>query len=95
MEILHLLALVEIPVSKTLISREFEGGNIYTKSCLPALKELGAVKENPETGELSLHSPLFRSAILLHIIPSMKKNDAVYARVNRIREQLQPKAVPE
>jgi hypothetical protein len=83
--------LVEFPVSKTLLSKEFDGGNIYTKSCLPALKESGAVRENPETGELSLHSPLFRSAILLHIIPNMKKNDEVYTRVNRIREQIKPK----
>ncbi len=91
--LLDLLALVEVSVSKTLIAKEmkdFDGSNIYTKSCLPALKESGAVKENPETGELSLHSPLFRSAILLHIIPNMKKNDSIYARVNRIREQLKP-----
>ena len=89
--LLDLLALVEFPVSKTLLSKEFDGGNIYTRSCLPALKESGAVRENPETGELSLHSPLFRSAILLHIIPNMKKNDEVYTRVNRIREQIKPK----
>lgn len=96
--LLDLLALVEAPVSKTLLAKEikdFDGSNIYTKYCLPALKELGAVKENPETGELSLHSPLFRSAILLHIIPNMKKNDDVYARVNRIRDHLKPKSGPE
>ena len=54
-------------------------------------KKSGAVRGNPETGELSLHSPLFRSAILLNIILNMKKNDEVYTRVNRIREQIKPK----
>ena len=43
-------------------------GNIYNKSFLPRLIQNGAVKEHPNTGVLSLHSELFRSAVLMHLL---------------------------
>lgn len=66
-EIMNILAWVSLPVPKSVLAKEFPS-NIYTNSCLPELKKSGAVKEDPETGDLSLHSSLFRSAILLHTI---------------------------
>ena len=68
-EILNILALMKEPVLKTDLAKEFnkKNKNIYANSCLPELKKIGAVKEDPETGQLSLHSHLFKSAISLHI----------------------------
>lgn len=68
-EVLNVLALMGESVSKTKLNQAFteKGNNIYTKSCLPELKRIGAVKENPENGALRLQSLLFRSAILLHL----------------------------
>ena len=65
-EILNVLALMPKPVSKSDLAKEFNK-NIYANSCLPELKKIGAVKEEPETGLLSLQSYLFKSAISLHI----------------------------
>lgn len=68
-EIMNSLALIGDPVSKTTLANTYNenGSNIYSKNCLPQLKQIGAVKENTETGELRLQSLLFRSAILLHL----------------------------
>ena len=65
-EILNILALMPKSVSKSDLAKEFNK-NIYTNSCLPELKKTGAVKEEPETGLLSLQSYLFKSAISLYI----------------------------
>ena len=65
-ELLNILALMPKPVSKSDLAKEFNK-NIYANSCLPELKRIGAVKEEPETGLLSLQSYLFKSAISLHI----------------------------
>ena len=65
-EILNVLAMMPEPIPKNILSKAFEK-NIYTSSCLPELKKIGAVKEAPETGLLSLQSYLFKSAIRLHI----------------------------
>lgn len=64
-EIMNILAWSSVPVPKSVLAKEFPG-NIHSKSCLPELKKSGAVKEDPATGDLSLHSSLFMSAILLH-----------------------------
>ncbi|MDE0119177.1 MAG: ATP-binding protein [Bdellovibrionales bacterium] len=68
-ELLNVLALMLKPVSKSDLAKEFnkKNKNIYANSCLPELKKIGAIKEEPETGLLSLQSYLFRSAISLHI----------------------------
>ena len=68
-ELLNILALMKKPVLKTDLSKAFNkfSKNIYAGSCLPELKKIGAIKEDPVTGLLSLHSYLFKSAISLHI----------------------------
>lgn len=68
-ELLNILALMPKPVLKSDLAKEFnkEKKNIYANSCLPELKNAGAVREDPETGLLSLQSYLFKSAISLHI----------------------------
>ena len=68
-ELLNILALMPKPVSKSDLAKEFnkKNKNIYASSCLPELKKIGATKEEPETGFLSLQSYLFKSAISLHI----------------------------
>ncbi len=68
-ELLNVLALLPRPISKTKLASEFQKKqkNIYTKTCLPELKKTGAIKEDSETGVLSLQSYLFKSAIRLHI----------------------------
>ncbi len=66
-EIMNILAMIS-SIHKSILYKEFLPSNIYSKSCLPGLKKSGAVKEDPETGNLSLHSSLFRSAILLHAL---------------------------
>ncbi|MCY4321434.1 MAG: hypothetical protein OXC37_03385 [Bdellovibrionaceae bacterium] len=40
---------------------------LLTNSCLPELKKIEAIKEELDTGWLSLQSYLFKSAIRLHI----------------------------
>ena len=68
-ELLNVLALMPGPVFKSDLSKEFKeyNKNIYATSCLPELKKIGAIKEEPETGFLSLQSHLFKSAISMHI----------------------------
>ena len=65
-EVLNVLAMLQRPVSKTSLAKAFEK-NIYVSSCLPKLKQIGAVKEELQTGVLSLQSYLFGSAIRMHI----------------------------
>ena len=68
-ELLNVLALMPGPVFKSDIAKEFkeQNKNIYATSCLPELKKIGAIKEEPKTGFLSLQSHLFKSAISMHI----------------------------
>ena len=68
-ELLNVLALMPGPVFKSDLSKEFkkQNKNIYASSCLPELKKIGAIKEEVETGLLSLQSHLFKSAISMHI----------------------------
>ncbi|PIQ97097.1 MAG: hypothetical protein COV67_06065 [Nitrospinae bacterium CG11_big_fil_rev_8_21_14_0_20_56_8] len=65
-EIMNILALVGTSVPRKLLAKQM-GKNIYSPSSLPELKKSGAVREDPESGNLLLHSSLFRSAILLHV----------------------------
>ena len=47
-----------------------EGKNIYRT--MQELRRIGAIKEDRETGEVTLSSMLFRAAILMHILPRAK-----------------------
>ena len=71
--IMDILAVVGNPISKQKIKDLCGGKNIYQSTILGELKRSGAVYEDKESGELRLHSLLFRSAILNHIF-SKKKN---------------------
>lgn len=73
-QVLNLMALYGEPISKQKIAEELSGKNIYTKNCLGELKKSGAVHVDPDTEELSLQSGLFRTAILVHIIPKIDKD---------------------
>ena len=76
-EVLNILALMNQPVSKTDMAnafKKFGNKNIHAQSCLPALKKSGAIKEDSGTGNLSLQSYLFKSAIKLHIATQIGNN---------------------
>ena len=67
-EIMNYLALSNEPIiSKTGLGKVLKGKNIYHKNNLPQLIQTGAVKEDPNTRKLSLHSELFKSAIRFYL----------------------------
>ena len=70
-ELLNILALMPEPVLKADLAKEYK--NIYANACLPKLKKIGAIKEEMDSGLLSLHSYLFKSAIRLHIASQSEK----------------------
>ena len=72
-EIMNYLALANgVAVTKTSLGK-FLDKNIYQKNALPQLIQTGAVKEDVNSGKLSLHSELFKSAIRFHL-KSLEKN---------------------
>ena len=88
-ELLNILALLPKPVLKSDLAKEFnkKNKNIYASSCLPELKRIGAIRENSETGLLSLQSYLFKSAISLHIA-SQSDEDKSQVRWYQIYKKL-------
>ena len=73
-EIMNYLALSNgTIITKTGLGKILKGKNIYQKSALPQLIQTGAVKEDANTGQLFLHSELFKSAIRFHL-KSLEKN---------------------
>jgi AAA ATPase-like protein len=88
-EILNVLALVGKPISKTILVKEYK--SLYSRTYLPELKNSGAIKEDSQTGELTLHSALFRSAILLHIFRTVEKEDTWYRFGKKIINELEEK----
>ena len=71
--VLNILSLVGRPLSKQKLRDFTDGKNIYTATCLGELKKTGAIRELPD-GTLSLHSMLFRAAILIHLYTHVKTN---------------------
>lgn len=69
-KILDAMAIIGKPVSKSELTTLL-GKNIYQATYLGELKNVGAVQEDAGTGLLSLHSQLFRTSILLHILPKI------------------------
>jgi hypothetical protein len=63
-----------LAVKGSLIRQELrqyaQGKNIY--QYIPELIKRGSIKENKKTGAIRLHSRLFQTAILLHIIPRIR-----------------------
>ena len=88
-ELLNILALLPKSVSKSNLAKEFnkKNKNIYANSCLPELKKIGAIKEEPETGLLSLQSHLFKSAISLHIA-SQSDEEKIQSEWYQVYKQL-------
>ena len=72
-EIMNHLALANgTVITKTSLGKAL-GKNIYQKKALPQLIQTGAVKEDINSGKLSLHSELFKSAIRFHL-KSLEEN---------------------
>jgi hypothetical protein len=67
--ILDVLAVVGKPLSKKEIQSYCNISNIY--QYLPELKKRGSIKIIPETDNITLHSQLFRTSILLKIYPKI------------------------
>ncbi|MCY4513285.1 MAG: hypothetical protein OXB86_06320 [Bdellovibrionales bacterium] len=73
-EIMNHLALANGEViTKTSLGKQLDKKNIYQKNALPQLIQTGAVKEDINSGKLSLHSELFKSAIRFHL-KSLEEN---------------------
>jgi hypothetical protein len=81
--VLNILALAGRPIAKQTLRDLTDGKNIYTATCLGELKKSGAVKELPD-GTMTLHSMLFRAAILIHLYTHSKTNAAYRELIARL-----------
>lgn len=54
------------------------GKNVYR--IIQDLRKVGAIKEDKDTGEITLSSMLFRAAILMHILPKAKSGSIPYLK---------------
>ncbi len=71
--ILDVLAVAGEPLSKKDIQKYCNISNIYRY--LPELKKRGSIKTIPETGNITLHSQLFRASILSKIFSKIISED--------------------
>lgn len=71
--ILDVLAVAGRPMTKTELDRHCQVKNIY--QYLPELKKRGSIKQIPASQQLSLHSQLFRTSILLKILPRITQQN--------------------
>jgi len=69
--IMDILAVSPEPLRQKQISDYCEGRNIY--QYISPLKKAHSIKFNKKTETLELHSHLFKTAILLHILPKMRE----------------------
>lgn len=70
-KILDVLAVAWQPLSRQEVSKYAKIQNVY--QYLPDLQRRGAIKINPETNTIFLHSQLFRMAILIRIIDKISE----------------------
>jgi len=82
--VLNILALRGRPMSKQEIKKLSDGKNIYTETCLGALRKSGAIRETPD-GTIVLHSMLFRAAILIHLYTHAPENQHYSDMIKRIK----------
>jgi len=82
-QLVNVLALAGRPMSKLELKDHLGGKNIYTASCLGELKKSGAVTESTG-GILTLHSMLFRAAVLIHIFTQTSKNTELEELVQKL-----------
>ena len=66
------------------IKKLSDGKNIYTETCLGALKKSGAIKETPDR-TIVLHSMLFRAAILIHLYTHAQENQSYSDLIKKIK----------
>jgi hypothetical protein len=72
-DILDVLAVDTRPLPGKVISKYTKTQNIY--QYLPDLEKRGSIRINKETGEIALHSSLFRTAILIEIMDKIQKEN--------------------
>ena len=83
-KILNFLAFQPEHISKKELADFFSTTNIYTKSCLPRLKSLGAIRENTDKGYMDMQSTLFKSVVRLHLtLKLLKEKNMKPDRVSR------------
>jgi hypothetical protein len=70
--ILDILAVRGKPLTRNEIKQLSGGKNIY--QYIPALIKRSSIKELQTTGQIILHSQLFRTSVLLHILPKIKRS---------------------
>lgn len=92
--VLNILALSG-PKTKQQLRDHVDGKNIYTEAYMGALKKSGAVQELPD-GTITLHSMLFRAAILIHLYTHAQKNRGFEDLIKRFAKTGDhPKALSE
>ncbi len=92
--VLNILALSG-PQTKQQLRDHADGKNIYTEAYMGALKKSGAVRELSD-GTITLHSMLFRAAILIHLYTHSQTNKSFEDLIKRFAKNGDhPKALPE
>ncbi len=80
--LMDVLAIASRPLTKQEAKEMCSGRNIYQGTVLGELKKIGAVKENKDTGELTLQSLLFRSAIMMKIFSQKSKDEHILKTID-------------
>lgn len=92
--VLNILALTG-PLTKQQLREYADGKNIYNEPYMGTLKKSGAVKELQD-GTITLHSMLFRAAILIHLYTHASSNPTFQTLIKRFaKNDGQPKALSE
>ena len=86
-EIMNVLALANgRPIYKKYLAKAISN-NIYQKRNLPLLLEKGAVKENKQTGQLTLQSKLLATAIVFHLL-AHRDQDQAFTKAQALLEEI-------
>ena len=104
-QVLDIMAVIGRPVSKMELKAACDGKNIYQTTCLGELKRIGAVKEDRNTGLLTLQSQLFRTAILFDVVRRVAEQEQVdntllramqtyWERAERATQEVAPWVLP-
>jgi hypothetical protein len=88
--ILDILAVKGARLSRAQIKQYSNGKNIY--QCLPELIKRGSIKEIKKDDTLRLHSQLFRTSILLHILPKIRSENYLNNLIKEIENKTPPVA---
>lgn len=88
--ILDILAVKGKSLTKKEIRQLSEGKNIY--QYIPELLKKGSIKELQKTDSIRLHSQLFRTSILLHILPRIKHTGYLKEILQQSQQATEPPA---